>query len=548
MPKITHFSIKESNIFIDWFDSKTFLIRKKEKKDYGFSNVNIIFAYNGYGKSSFTALLKKQAWWSDVLWNDYKSDLKEKWKLWSLNIKGFIDNNQKEGKISKDNLKWKVIVFDKYFVERNLYIPTYLGKSAEKKKNEKFKNKLLLLWKWIKNLFEDYQKIKDEIDILSELLSQFENLEEKQAEKEVLERILLKLTEEDEIQLINKYIEDIDKTLKKRYFEFIEKNKEICKKYLLENNKIDQEKLKNDLQEKKGKLNDYLYSIKKEQKEVSEDLKEINDYLEKLWFEHLKLTFKEKIWEKEELTSAFVVKNNKREIDLKQLSEWELKAIWLALFFALLNKNQDKIKDCIVVFDDPVNSYDHKKRVKLANFIRDFFKISNNNISKVSQIFILTHDNLFYKFLNKSIKSDTKRVYMIDKSSKWSYIVKYNDKDIYDVFKQDLIDFVNKQDEIKNDIDNIEATIAENLAKLRYVVEYTIKEKIFNESSDWISNLIWSIGTLHNKLNNLSQWDKLRKLQNIYDFCSAWWLHQQDELVSLENLVDNIRTFNSFNL
>jgi len=100
MVKIKHLTIKDSSIFIEWFDTKKFLFQKKEKKDYGFSDVNIIFAYNGYGKSSFTALLKTKAKKSDVLWNDYKPDLKEKWKLWSLSIRGFVDNNQKEKVVS----------------------------------------------------------------------------------------------------------------------------------------------------------------------------------------------------------------------------------------------------------------------------------------------------------------------------------------------------------------------------------------------------------------------------------------------------------------
>jgi len=546
MPRINHFTIKDSNIFIKDFNSKSFLYHKKDKKDYGFTDINIIFAYNGYWKSSFTALLKNKSWKKDILWNDYSSDIKDKKNLWKINLRWFLDKNKNEEIISNDNIKWKVIVFDKYFVEKNLYIPTYLWKSAEKKKNEKFKNKLLLLWTNIRNLFEEYQRLKENIDLLKKLSKEVTNTEEKIKEKSILERIKTKLTEQDEIELIDEYIENINSSIEKLNNLINENN--VLLKYKIGNN-IDLGLLKSDIVEKEKEFNNYLENIQVEQENISQDLEDINFYLDDLWFSHLKLSFKENIWWDEELTNAFVVLNKWKEIDLKQLSEWELKAIWLALFFTLLYKNQDKIKDCIIVFDDPVNSYDHKKRIKLSNFIKKFFDfdIKDKNISTVNQIFILTHDNLFYKFLNKNIKSNIKRVYMIDKSRNWSYFIKYNDKDIYGTYKKELKEFIDNLDNIKNDFNNIEATISTNLAKLRYIVEYAIKEKIFNESADWMSNILSWINWLRDKLVKLTD-KQLKNLQDIYDFCSAGWLHQQDEVVSIEMLAEYINKFDKFNL
>ena len=543
MVKIKQFKIKDSNVFIKDFDSKNFLYYKKDKKDYWFSNINVIFAYNGYWKSSFTALLKNKSGKKDILWNDYSSDIKEKWKLWNLTIKWLKSNNKKEESISSNDIKWKIIVFDKYFVEKNLYIPTYLWKSAEKKKNEKLKNKLLLLWTNIKNLFVNYQEIKNDLDILQKLLKGNNDIEEKLQEKIILEKIRENLIKPDEIDLINRYIDNIDTTLNK-YKIFISENK-ILTKYIDRDN-INLDLLQKDIKNKEEEFNNYLRNIQTEQENIAQDLWEINSYLHDLWFSHLKISFKKDLSWKEELTNAFIVLNKLEEIDLKQLSEWELKAIWLALFFTLLNKNWDEIKDCIVVFDDPVNSYDHKKRIKLTNFVKDFFNITNDKLSKVDQIFILTHDNLFYKFLNKNIKSEKKRTYMIDKSINWSYFIKYNDKDIYNTYKGELKEFLDNFDKIKKDFNNIEAIISMNLAKLRYVVEYTIKEKIFNESADGMSNMLWWIKNLKKKLNNLTP-EKLQKLQWIYDFCSVGWLHQQDEIVSPEMLVEYITIFNSFN-
>jgi len=539
MPKITHFKVEDSDVFIDNFDSKDFLFykKKKEKKDYWFDNINIIFAYNGYWKSSFTALLKDKAWKKDNLWNDYLSDIKEKWELWDLTIKWFKDNKDNKGEkiISNIDIKWKVIVFDKYFVEKNLYIPSYLWKTAEKKKNEKFKNKLLLLWINIKKFFEEYQNLKDELDLLKDLFKKNSDIKEEMEEKEILEKIKLNLIEQDEIKLIDKYVENIDISISK-LDSLVSKNS-ILSKYKIDNN-INLNLLQEDIIEKEENFNNYFKNIQAEQKNISQDLEEMNSYLNNLWFSHLNLRFKDNIWTNEELTNAFVVLNKLEEINLKQLSEWELKAIWLALFFTLLNKNHNKIKDCIVIFDDPVNSYDHKKRVKLSYFIKDFFWIDNDKIKKVNQIFILTHDNLFYKFLNKSLSVTGKRTYMIDKSSIWSYIIKYDDKDVYKSFKTDLKEFIDK----KNSDNNIESIITINLTKLRYVVEYTIKEEIFNESSNEISNILWWIKNLKKKLDKLDK-KKLDDLQDIYNFCSAGWLHKQDDVVSPELVREYIEKF-----
>jgi len=542
MPKITHFKVKDSNVFINDLDTKNFLYHKKDKNDYWFTDINIIFAYNGYWKSSFTSLLKNKSWKKDILWNNYLSDIKEKKSLWKITLKWFINKNKKEETISNDDIKWKVIVFDKYFIEKNLYIPTYLWKSAEKKKNEKFKNKLLLLWTNIRDLFEWYQKLKNEKELLEKLLKETINVEEKIEEKAILEKIKTRLTEENEIELIDQYIDNINSSIGK-LDNFINENNPLLK-YKIDNN-IDLDLLNSNIKKIENEFDKYLKNIQAEQENISQDLKEINSYLDDLWFLHLELFFK-KIWEDEELTNAFVVLNKWEEIDLKQLSEWELKAVWLSLFFTLLNKNQEKIDDSIVIFDDPVNSYDHKKRVKLTNFIKNFFNITDKGISKVKQVFILTHDNLFYKFLNKNIKYNVKRTYMIDKSNIWSYFVKYDYKDIFNTYKKELKEFVDNFDNIKGDLDNLEATISTNLAKLRYIVEYAIREKIFNENTDGISNMIWWINNLKKKLSKLTD-DKLEKLQKIYDFCSAGWLHQQDEIISSESLIENIKEFNKFN-
>jgi len=106
------------------------------------------------------------------------------------------------------------------------------------------------------------------------------------------------------------------------------------------------------------------------------------------------------------------------------LSEGEKTAISLVYFFSKLKENDNKIMDTIIVFDDPISSFDSNHLFSAAHFIKDFFKEEDK---KALQLFILTHNFYFFSLINDWIDSkDNKNVYcfkIIDKNGKRAAII-----------------------------------------------------------------------------------------------------------------------------
>jgi len=113
------------------------------------------------------------------------------------------------------------------------------------------------------------------------------------------------------------------------------------------------------------------------------------------------------------------------------LSEGEKTVISLVYFFSKLKENDNKIKNTIIVFDDPISSFDSNHLFSAAHFIKDFFKEEEK---KALQLFILTHNFYFFSLINDWIDSDdNKNVYsfkIIDRKGKRSAIIENADNAI----------------------------------------------------------------------------------------------------------------------
>lgn len=74
------------------------------------------------------------------------------------------------------------------------------------------------------------------------------------------------------------------------------------------------------------------------------------------------------------------------------LSEGEKTAIAFVYFMTKLSENDNKMKDTIVVIDDPVSSFD-------SNHLFHAYSFLKNNCGNAKQLFILTHNFTFFKLI-----------------------------------------------------------------------------------------------------------------------------------------------------
>ncbi|MGG6312406.1 AAA family ATPase [Paenibacillus macerans] len=84
-----------------------------------------------------------------------------------------------------------------------------------------------------------------------------------------------------------------------------------------------------------------------------------------------------------------IIRNNRL---AKNLSEGEKTAIAFVYFIVKLKENGNKISDSIVVIDDPISSFDSNNLFHAYSFLI-------NEFHEAHQLFILTHNFVFYKLL-----------------------------------------------------------------------------------------------------------------------------------------------------
>lgn len=168
----------------------------------------------------------------------------------------------------------------------------------------------------------------------------------------------------------------------------------------------------NKLQEEQNKINIKLEGIEK----VIEDLEG------KLSNETLGLIeFNKKLWnflgrndlslERRAEGGYFVIRNNNEEAKSRSLSEGERTAIALVYFIAKLKENGNKIKDTIIVIDDPISSFDSNHLFHANYFIK-------NECKDALQLFVLTHNFKFFTLEKEWIKLEKKEITTKGKTQK----------------------------------------------------------------------------------------------------------------------------------
>lgn len=189
---------------------------------------------------------------------------------------------------------------------------------------------------------------------------------------------------------------------------------------------------------------------------------------------------------------------------LRDLSEGEKQAIALSYFLAFLNKETNK-DEKIVVFDDPINSFDSGRRKQAAELV-------HKEAINFNQLFVFTCDSLFksycLKVSNKRL-GDQRNFYYILKSA--SSAIHYRPKEyqtIYSSFKQDF-----------RNIDTVAGTddmIVVYGQKLRYCLE-EIKDRHLGYSEDKFENILTAVET--GRITSLIA--KIDEIRELYSYCNT---------------------------
>jgi wobble nucleotide-excising tRNase len=183
--------------------------------------------------------------------------------------------------------------------------------------------------------------------------------------------------------------------------------------------------------------------------------------------------------------------------DLKQ-------SVAIAYFLALLSKTRNKDQK-IVVFDDPINSFDAGRRKMCAEYIL-------KEVIAFKQSFVLTCDPLFRTYIRKAIGrkfgSERMEYYVLRSASSSIHHRNDNQATIYAIFKTDF-----------RNIDSVLGT-DENIIifgqKLRYCIE-EVKDKYLGYGHDSLDNILTQVkGSNFEKFKN-----SIDDLMEIYTYCNT---------------------------
>lgn len=219
---------------------------------------------------------------------------------------------------------------------------------------------------------------------------------------------------------------------------------------------------------------------------------------------------------------------------LKEISEGERQVIALSYFFALL-ENEKRKEDKIIVFDDPITSFDAGKRKNIAELI-------HYKTLPFLQTLIFTCDPLFKQYCikagNKHIKYNKSRYYILRAGSSCIFHTHKSNSTIYSSFKEDF-----------RNIGNVSGT-DENIViygqKLRFCLETEIKEKYLGYDKERLDDILEVIQQKnYDKLKNV-----LDKIRSIYSYCNTGGLahYPRDGATSWSELTNYIKRYLALNL
>lgn len=220
---------------------------------------------------------------------------------------------------------------------------------------------------------------------------------------------------------------------------------------------------------------------------------------------------------------GYIIKRNgSKSATSRSLSEGERSAIALVYFVIKLQENENNIKDLIIVFDDPISSFDSNHLFAARSFIQ-------NTCENAKQLFILTHNFWFFKLIRDWFKR-TKKGYALYQIS-----IKYMDlRRIPEILNagKDLIEYDSeyhylftklKEFDLKGTLSIDESYICANI--IRRICEASLSFKFPHLRS--ICQLIYATkidkekkDRIYDYLNKYSHLDRIETIENTIE-CRA---------------------------
>lgn len=229
---------------------------------------------------------------------------------------------------------------------------------------------------------------------------------------------------------------------------------------------------------------------------------------------------------------------NEFERDFKEgLSEGERQLISLAFFFAM-NENLPNKADTVLIFDDPITSLDSPNLKILSDVIHD-------KVDDFSQVIILTHHPLFYKYLAKKLNPNPNKFNIIKNHQDFGGSFIAFDP-IFDLKEE--VKLCQKEIEQSAKAGNLqpEAIALKYGQLLRLAVEKFIKHDLllWDKESNFEENILGNLIKSKSKIQQLDDND-LESISNIYRYCNyANLLHIDKENPSaLSELINHINQF-----
>lgn len=350
-----------------------------------------------------------------------------------------------------------------------------------------FNNVKLLTGNKSKNILESIET--DNIDKLSNLI---DKLNKKISDYNLKVRTLNEKIKElkEKQQEINKLRNELKK-LEIQKERFSEKSNELCNKYRELNNEI--EKLKKQIEQNKEKLNTVICQ------KVVDYGERTNQILEKFGvsFKIIKPTYRYR-GRGEEPYYEYFLESEECEVDPLQKAKFTLSggdknAIALAFFLAKIISDK-RVENKIVIFDDPISSFDINRKRRTIEFMRELSQ-------KTKQTIILTHLNTFAFELYDSMRD-------VGTRPKCLQIINGDIKE-WDIIEEKKHPFFKNLSKLESYINNKEKVGEDEVRRLiRICLEYKLKFNYFQFFSDLGEECV--LGSMVEKLRKLKDDPKLR--------------------------------------
>jgi len=252
-------------------------------------------------------------------------------------------------------------------------------------------------------------------------------------------------------------------------------------------------------------------------RDLKMESKKVSEYLKKLGITNFTIDLNESN-ESENILIKYLdddrVKNRLR----NTLSEGEKTALAFSYFLSKVTTEVKEKSQAYIVIDDPISSLDDNRLYNTAFLIFDEFK-------DFKQLFVLSHNLIFLKYLNPLFKPNLKAYYIINKGSIEDLPKSLqNFQSPYYYMIESLINFKDSDDpeyeEVRKFLPNYIRRVLETFFSFKYA--QVARERNKNQSvglEDIINEIIDFQSLPSNSIGNISNENVKLKLSNINKIC-----------------------------